>query len=164
VERPHVLCVADAVGLWSSLFSFSEVDLLGVSQHAGEVEQAARAFPEWSFVPDVPTRPETAETFHAAVCLMALCELGPAERRERLEGIARVLRVGGVLILVDRFLEGAGGISTGAPSPRTLLAEVQQAWGQNVVLEYVETLRLPGEDLTSIGLFAVSKLGRPGRP
>jgi hypothetical protein len=32
-----------------------------------------------------------------------------------------------------------------------------------VVLEHVESLRLPGEDLTSIGVLAFTKLGRPLR-
>jgi hypothetical protein len=163
-EHPSVLLVTDAVGLWAPLLSFSEGDLLGVSDQARNSEQAARDFPEWTFATGLPRRPQAAETVHVALCLLALCERSEAVRRRRLEQIGHMLRIGGTLILVDRFLQGAGGTSISAPSPRQLLAELQQAWGRDVVLEHVETLRLPGDDLTSVGLFTVSKLGRPRRP
>jgi hypothetical protein len=44
------------------------------------------------------------------------------------------------------------------------MAEVSEAGARHLVLEHIQALRLPGEDLTSAGLFAFIKLGRPERP
>jgi hypothetical protein len=44
-----------------------------------------------------------------------------------------------------------------------LLAEIRDTSLRHVVLEHVETLRQPGEALTSVGLFAFTKIGRPER-
>jgi hypothetical protein len=100
---------------------------------------------------------------HVALCIAALCDRGREDRDRRLRGLLGSLRVGGRLIVLDRFFDGLGGRTNGGPTPRQLLAEIGDASEWHVVLEHVEAIRLAGDDLTSVGLFAFTKLGRPER-
>jgi hypothetical protein len=104
------------------------------------------------------------ETVHVALSINALCDHPREERATRLFALLQALRVGGRLIVLDRFLDGYAGRLTGAPAPAELLADVREASLRHVVLEHVETIRYPGEALASAGLFTFTKIGRPERP
>jgi hypothetical protein len=162
-ERFAAMILADEVDNWASLLPLAGADVIGFALEPGSAERAARNFPEWCFGAQPPGGGDESETVHGAVCIAALCDRGPEERDRRLAGLLRAVRVGGRLVVLDRFFDGFGGRANGGPSPRRLLAEIADASQRNVVLEHVEAIRLPGDDLSSVGLFAFTKLGRPQR-
>jgi hypothetical protein len=135
-ESGRVLLLADGAELWVPLLAGLRVD---------------------TELPD-------DETVHVALSIHALCDQPGEERSRCLSAMLRALRVGGRLIVLDRFLDGRTGRLTGGPAPGELLAEIREASLRHVVLEHVETLRQPGDSLKSTGLFTFTKIGRPERP
>jgi hypothetical protein len=160
-ERFRTMILADEVDHWASLLPFAHADVVGIALDPGIAGRAARNFPEWSFETQHPSDRDQPETVHAALCMAALCDCGREDRDRRLGGLLRSLRVGGRLVVLDRFFDGLDGRTNGGPTPRQLLAEIGATAERHVVLEHVEALRIAGEDLTSVGLFAFTKLGRP---
>jgi len=157
------LVLADHVERWASLLSLTAADVIGVDHDPANTHHAAQSFPEWSFREQLPSGDDEVETAHIAVCVDALCSCEESERRRRLVALLRALRVGGRLIVVDQFFDGVDGRTDGGPTPRELMAEVSDAGARHLVLEHVEAHRLPGDDLTSAGVFAFIKLGLPER-
>ncbi len=160
-ERFTTMILADDVDHWASLLPLADTDVVGIALDPGIAARAARNFPEWSFETQHPSERDQPETVHAALCIAALCDCAHEERDRRLGGLLRSLRVGGRLVVLDRFFEGLDGRTKGGPTPRQLLAEIATTSERHVVLEHVEALRIAGDDLTSVGLFAFTKLGRP---
>jgi hypothetical protein len=160
-EQLAALVIGDDLSEWCSTLPLRKASVLGVSSDGMEAERAGRDFPEWEFATELPL--DAVERFHVALCAYVLCADSPDRRRLRLAVTLQSLRVGGILVILDRFLEGHGGVSNGAPTPRELLGEIRSAAAGNVVVRDVEAIRLPREDLTSTGLLAFAKLGRPER-
>jgi len=158
-----VLVLAAHVEHWASLLPLGSADVIGIDHDPTNTRHAAQSFPEWCFAEDVDNDDEP-ETAHVALSVGAICDCEGPERRRRLVALLRALRVGGRLIVLDRFAGGHDGRTDAAPTPRELMAEVSEAGARHLVLEHIQALRLPGEDLTSAGLFAFIKLGRPERP
>jgi hypothetical protein len=160
-ERPSVLVLARNVDRWTALLPLSGATVTGLELDPEALERDRVSFPEWRFEREFPAG--GGETAHISLSVLSLCQCAATQRRHNLAGLLRGLRVGGHLIIVDRFLEGRGGRAIGAPAPAELLADVREASTAGVVLEHVETLRLSGDDLVSVGLLAFTKLGRPER-
>jgi hypothetical protein len=129
---------------------------------AEDAEQWA-ALPALSGAEVLAPESDCVESAHIALSVGALGGCSDGERRRRLRSLLRALRIGGRLIVAERFLEGRGGSAIGAPPPRALLAEILEASARLVALEHVEAIRFRGDDLTGTGLFAFTKLGRPER-
>jgi hypothetical protein len=160
-ERTVATVLADHIDHWASLLPIARTDVLGFDPDRAHVEQARRSFPEWRFETALPAHaPEVA---HVALSINALAGEPEAVRCEQLAALFATLRVGGRLIVADRFLDGRSGTAIGAATPAELLVDIREASARHLVLEHVESLRLPGEDLTSVGVLAFTKLGLPVR-
>ena len=159
-ERPRGVVVTEEIERWASLLPLGASGLCGFSFGRERVRAAAADYPEWRFAVGVPTGVEFA---HVAVSVLALCDQNPGERERRLLALVRALRVGGRLVVIDRFLQGRGGRQIGAPPPKRLLEEVAAASQGHVVLSQVRALRFAGDDLIGTGLFAFVKIGAPER-
>ena len=154
-ERARGIVVTEEIERWASLLPLGAAGLAGFGSDRVRVEAARVDYPEWRFAGGMPIGVEVA---HVAVSLEALCDHDQEEREGRVRALFRALRVGGRLVVIDRFLDGRGR-EIGAPRPRQLLEEVAAASRGQAVLSQVRTLRLPGDDLVSIGLLAFVKIG-----
>jgi hypothetical protein len=163
LEVESVVVVADDFEPWGPLFRLGQTELTGSTGDPGSAHRAAAAYPEWRFAPQLNEGAAEPESAHIAVAVLTLCDRPAAERAHRLRALWRRLRVGGRLIVVDRFLDGGSGLPLGRVGPRALLGEILDVSARHVVLDHVQALRLPGEGLASIGVFAMTKLGRPER-
>lgn len=162
-ELLTALILAKDIGRWASLFQLGQTDVKGIDREPESVARAALGFPEWSFDTKLSWEDEEPERAHVTFAVAALCQHSRDVRRETLSRLVRALRIGGRLIVLDRFLADGHVRDVGAPRPRELVADVWHASARHVVLEHVEALRLPNEDLTSVGVLAFTKLGRPER-
>jgi hypothetical protein len=162
-ELLSAVVLADNVERWACLFPLGAADVIGVDHDPAEAHRAAHSFPEWTFTDQLPSEDHEPEIAHVALCIQSLCRCPPPERGRRLASLLRILRVGGQLIVLDEFFDEAAGRPDPNPTPRGLMTEVSGACAGHVVLEHMQTHRLPGGDLTSVGLFAFTKLGGPQR-
>lgn len=164
-ERVSAIVVGEDVGRWMSLLRLDQCEVLGIDGNPDHVAQLNQSFPEWRFQPWMP-RPQSewVESNHLAFCAFALCSHEQDERVRRLDRLFKGLRVGGLLLVLDRFLEGESGRILPGPGPRELLSEILRISSRHVQLEHAEAIRLPTDNLTSVGLFGLRKLGGPARP
>jgi hypothetical protein len=162
-ERTVATVLADQIDVWASLLPAARTDVLGIDPDRNHVERARHSFPAGRFEMAMPTGARADEVAHVALSVNALAGEAQAVRCERLAALFAMLRVGGRLIVTDRFLDGRGGRTIGAATPDALLRDVRETSARHLVLEHVESLRLPGEDLTSVGVLAFTKLGHPLR-
>jgi hypothetical protein len=159
-EQPRGIVVGRPIQQWATLLPLGATGLIGVDFDRANLSAAAASFPEWRFVDEIP---DEIEVVHLALTMMSLTSEERDERLRRLRTLFATLRVGGRMVIIERFLDAAGGHALGAPGPKQLLSEVGHASAGHLVLAQVQTLRLTGEDLFGIGLFAFAKVGRPER-
>jgi hypothetical protein len=159
-ERARGIMLAPRVGQWAPLLPLGGAGLTGIDFDPADARAAAADFPEWRFGTQLGAEVEVA---HVAVAIGSLCDQPREERHRRLGALWRALRVGGRLVLIDRFLDGRGGLAIPAPSPKQLLVEIDELTAGHAVLAELQALRLSGDELTSTAMFSLLKIGRPER-
>lgn len=158
-ERLRALVMASRPERWGSLVPAGS-EVTGVATDPGRLAAARLAYPQWRFVAALD---DHAEAAHVGLAVLALGDQPAQERELRLRALFRAMRVGGRLIVIERFFEGRNGRTIGAPSPTQLLEQINQVTAGHLVLAEVRSLRLSGDDLSSVGLFSLIKVGRPER-
>lgn len=164
-----VLEVGSGTGRWASSFDPAKTRFSGVDGE--EAVAAARA--EFSGLPgkrfdplgEGLLLPHEDETFDL-VFSVAVMHRHPAPVKGRLVSeMWRVAKPGGRLLFLEDFVfgEGARGPGVYPISVLEFVGLLLEATDGQVVLEYFESLRYPGEDLTRGGLVVVSRLGVPKR-
>lgn len=162
-----VLEVGAGRGRWLQSFDRERTRFFGVDPDEENVAAARAGFPEAGFDPlgEDLRLPHEDETFDLVFSVTTL-QRHPAPEKERLlSEMWRVAKPGGRLLFLEDFVfeGGVGGPGIHPVSVRGFVGLLLGATDGQVVLEHVESLRYPGENLTRGGLLAVSRLGVPKR-
>jgi hypothetical protein len=162
-----VLEVGCGDGRWAASFDPAAARFCGVDADGRMVEAARVNFPEGRFDPFGPEAglPHEAESFDLVFGVGLLHHEPAAMKRALISEMWRVARPGGRLMFLEDFVAGREG--PGAPAhPVSVLRFVDvllEATNGQVVLEHVQSLRYPGDDVVRGGLISVSRLGVPAR-
>ena len=158
----EVLEVGSGSGRWVPSFDPVTTRYLGVDSEAAL--SAARAdFPEARFSglgPDLLI-PHEDERFDLVFCVDVLRKHPLAEKKTLLSEMWRVARPGGRVLILEDFVfdRSEGGVYP--ISVNAFVGLLLEATNGQVVLEHVESLRYPREDVTRSAVIAVSRLGVP---
>jgi SAM-dependent methyltransferase len=131
------------------------------------VATARANFPERSFEqlgPDLGF-PYDDESFDLVFSVTVMHHNPTPAKRALLTEMWRVAKPGGRLLFLEDFVTGAWS-ERSTVYPMSVLGFVElllEATAGRVVLDHVESLRYPHDDVTRAGLIAVSKLGVPKR-
>ena len=157
-----VLEVGVGVGRWAAGFDLTRTRFVGADADGGAVEAARGEFPGIRF--DVLGGdlflPYDDESFDMTFSVDVMHRNPTPARRALLSEMWRVTRPGGRLNFLDQFVTARRpGIY---PMPvRKFVGLLLEATGGQVVLEHVESLRYPYDDLVRGGLLSLSRLGVP---
>ena len=162
-----VLEVGAGIGRWAESFDPARTRFCGVDISEGMVATARANFPERSFEqlgPDLGF-PYDDESFDLVVSVTIMHHNPTPAKRALLTEMWRVAKPGGRLLFLEDFVTGAWS-ERSTVYPMSVLGFVElllEATAGRVVLDHVESLRYPHDDVTRAGLIAVSKLGVPKR-
>lgn len=162
---PDVLEVGAGAGRWVSSLGPAKARVVGIDARADLVETARANFPDHRFdhLGADLRLPYDDESFDLIFCVTTIQNNPEAAKRTLLSEMWRATRPGGRLLFLEDF------VPTRKPeSPSTYPVSVTKfvdlildvSDGQ-VVLEYVESIRYPDEDLHRGGLISLLKLGVP---
>ena len=159
-----VLEVGAGIGRWAASFDLGQDAVYRGGYQRGPWSRPPDAnFPERRFdqLGDEPILPYGDESFDLAFCVTVMHHNPTPTKRALISEMWRVTRPGGRLMFLEDFV--SGGWSRGPtvyPMSVSKFVEllVEATTGQ-VVLEHVESVRYPHDDLTRGGLLSVSKLG-----
>jgi SAM-dependent methyltransferase len=162
-----VLEVGVGIGRWAASFDLARTRFFGVDISEGMVAAARANFPEGRFdrLRDELLFPYEDESFDL-VFSVTVMHHNPTQAKERLlSEMWRVARPGGRLLFLEDFVVGKWTYtSTVYPmSVQTFVELLLEATAGRVMLEHVESLRYPHDDMVRGGIIAVSKLGIPKR-
>lgn len=157
-----VLEVGAGIGRWAASFDLTNTRFVGVETDGVAVEAAREEFPEARFEvlgADL-TLPHDDESFDLAFSVDVMHRNPTPAKRSLLSEMWRVTRPGGRLIFLEEFVTGRRpGVH---PMPvRRFVGLLLETTGGQVVLEHVESLRYPYDDLVRGGLLSLSRLGVP---
>lgn len=159
-----VLEVGSGDGSWPTGFNPSETRFSGVYTSDEAVEAARRDFPEHSF--SLPEKGfglvQSDDTFDLSFSVNFIRVQSDSVRSALVSEMWRVTRPGGRMIFVEDFVTGGSkdlGISSLSVSE--FVEQVVEATAGRVVLDHVESLLYPGEDMFRGGLISLQKLGGP---
>ncbi len=163
-----VLEVGTGAGRWASSFDPTQTRFVGIDAREDLVEIARANFPEGRFdrLGSDLLFPYEDESFDLVFSVTVMHHYPAPAKRTLLSEMWRVARPGGRLLFLENF------VFTGQPEKLvTHPVSVTQfedlildATTGRVTLEYVESLRYPGEDLRRGGLISVLRLGVPKTP
>lgn len=160
-----VLEVGAGDGRWAASFDPAATRFCGVDFEEGRVSAARANFPDRRFDlagPDL-LLPHEDESFDLVFCVDTLNRHPAPARRTLLSEMWRVARVGGRLVFLEDFVAGRR-IGGSAARPMSVLRFVDlllEATNGQVVLEHVQSLRYPRDDVVRGGVISVSRLGVP---
>ena len=162
-----VLEVGAGVGRWVPSFDPDKTRFFGADVSEGMVAAARDNFPEARFDhlgPDV-LLPYEDESFDLVFSVTVMHHNPTPVKRTVLSEMWRVARPGGRLLFLEDFVAGSRtGKSTVYPmSVLKFVGLLLEATAGRVVLEHVESLRYPHDDVSRSGILAVSRLGTPQR-
>jgi len=163
----QVLEVGAGVGRWATSFDPAKTRFCGVDVSEGMVSAARANFPEASFErlgPDLGL-PDEDESFDLVFTVTVMHHNPTPAKRALLSEMWRVTRPSGRLLFLEDFVVG-GWSERSTVYPMSVLEFVElllEATAGQVVLEHVESIRYPHDDMTRGGLLAVTKLGVPRR-
>ena len=158
-----VLEVGAGTGRWAASFDLARTRFQGLDTDRTAVETARFNFPEASFGAMRPGTelPHADEAFDLVFSAGALGRYPVPEKGPLLSEMWRVAKPGGRLLFLEDFVSGRAGVH---PVSVTRFVDLlMEATDWQVVLEHVESLRYPGEDLTRAAVISVSRLGVPKR-
>jgi SAM-dependent methyltransferase len=160
-----VLEIGSGAGLWASSFDPKKTRFVGTDTRASLVQSARANFPDCCFDhlgADLQL-PYDRETFDVVFSVTAMQPNPEAAKRSLMSEMWRVARAGGRLLFLEDFVATGQVASTSThliPVAKFVDLILDATDGQ-VVLEYVESLRYPDEDLHRGGLISLLKLGLP---
>jgi len=166
VEAPlDVLEVGVGVGRWASSFDPSETRFVGIDASEDLIKTARTNFPGHRFDlldPDLHL-PYEDESFDLVFGVTIMHHHPVPAKRTLLSEMWRVARPGGQLLLLEDFV-----LTRRSEKPAIYPMSVKEfvnlaleATAGRVVLEHVESLRYPDEDLRRGGLVSLLRLGVP---
>lgn len=160
-----VLEVGAGIGRWTASFDLAKTRFCGVDISEGMVRAARANFPEGHFdtIGEDLVIPYDDESFDLTYSVTVMHHNPTPAKRTLLSEMWRVTRPGGRLILQEDFVTGKR-VASSTVYPMSIMKFVDlllEATGGQVVLEHVESLRYPHDDLVRGGLLSLSRLGVP---
>ncbi len=158
-----VLEVGSGEGLWAASFDPANTRFFGLEWDGEAVDEARVAFPYASFQhlgPD-ETFPHDDESFDLVFTVGVTSSLPVPAKRDVISEMWRVARPGGRLVFLEDFV--ATKHDAPVVSVQAFVVLLVEATGGQAVMEYVESLRYPGEDFVRGGVLDVTRLGVPKR-
>jgi ubiquinone/menaquinone biosynthesis C-methylase UbiE len=159
----EVLEVGAGEGLWASSFDPTKARFVGIDAREDLVETARANFPEGRFdhLGSDLLLPYEDESFDLVFSVTVMHQNPPQARLTLLSEMWRVARPGARLLFLETFVFPRGPDEPAAhPISVTEFVDlIIDATAGQVVLEHVESLRYPGEDLRRGGLISVLRLG-----
>jgi SAM-dependent methyltransferase len=160
-----VLEVGTSVGRWASSFDLTKTRFVGIDAREELVRTARVNFPEGRFdrLGSDLLLPYEDESFDLVFSVTVMHHNCAPAKRTLLSEMWRVARPGGRLLFLENF------VFTRRPevpaihpiSVTGFVDLILDASAGQVVLEHVESLRYPGEDLRRGGLISLLRLGVP---
>lgn len=160
-----VLEVGVGVGRWAASFDLAQTRFTGVDISEGMIETARANFPEGRFdrLEDDLILPYDDESFDLSFSVTVMHHNPTPAKRILLSEMWRVTRPGGRLMFLEDFVTGKRSTRS-TVHPMSVLRFVDlllEATAGQVVLEQVQSLRYPHDDLVRSGLLCLSRLGVP---
>ncbi len=160
-----VLEVGAGVGRWASVSGLSGTRYHGVDLSDDMLGAASTDYPEAHFEslgPDL-LLPYDDESLDLTFTVDTLHHNPTPSKRTLLSEMWRVTRPGGRLLFLEDFVaERMSPGSTIHPmSIKSFVGLVMEASAGQVTLEYAQSLRYPGDDVSRAGLLELSRLGTP---
>jgi ubiquinone/menaquinone biosynthesis C-methylase UbiE len=163
----EVLEVGTGVGRWATSFDLAKTRFTGVDIREDMISAARSNFPELHFDqlgPDL-LLPYSDESFDLVFGVAVMQDNPLAVRRTLLSEMWRVVRPGGRLLFMEDFVS-AERTEKSSISPMSVLEFVGlilEVTAGQVILEHVESLRYPHDDLFRGAVISLSRLGVPKR-
>lgn len=161
----EVLNVGAGSGRWTPSFDPAQARFTGVDVDAAAVAAARTNFPEARFdlIEPEGQLPYGDESFDLVFGVDVIQRCSTPVRLVLLSEMWRVARPGGRLVFLEDFVPGKPAPETAGPFVSVLefVDLLLEATRGRVVLEHVESLRYPLDDIVRGGLLALSKLGTP---
>jgi SAM-dependent methyltransferase len=158
-----VLEVGAGVGRWASSFDPTEARFVGIEAREDLLETARANFPEERFdhLGSDLLFPYEEESFDLVFSVTVMHRNPAPAKRTLLSEMWRVARPGGRLLMLENFVfPRQPEEPTVHPMSVTEFVDlILDATAGQVVLEHVESLRYPGEDLRRGGLISLLRLG-----
>lgn len=159
-----VLEVGACVGRWAASFDLARTRYCGLDASEDNLENARRNFPERRFDPLGPDLrfPHDDESFDVVFGVDFLQEESPPARAALLSEMWRVTRPGGRLTFLEDFVFERPAERRVPPMPVSgFVSLILETTAYQVVLDHVESLRYPGDDLFRSGVISLLRLGVP---
>lgn len=162
-----VLEVGCGVGRWVKSFDPATSRFHGLDVSPEMVATARRNFPDAKFetLGDGLDFPHEEESFDLVFTATVLHHNDAATKRSLISEMWRVAKPGGRLTFLEDFVFGKQweGSVVYPMSVLQFMELLREATSGEVVLEHVESLRYPHDDLTRAAVVSVSKIGVPRR-
>lgn len=160
----HVLEVGSGNGNWPTSFDLSETHFIGVYMDEEAVKAARRDFPECNFFP--PGKDfrivQSGDAFDLSFSVNFMQVQPDLNLPALISEMWRVTRPGESMIFLEDFVTGASGDTGISPLSVSEFVDLAlEATGGRVILDHVESLLYPEEDMYSGGLISLRKLGGP---
>lgn len=160
-----VLQVGAGVGSWVSSFDLAKTRFTGLDVREDLIETARANFPEGRFDRLGPEHlfPYDDESFDLAFSVIVMHHKCAPTKRTLLSEMWRVTRPGGRLLFLEYlvFSKQPEGSAVYPMSVTEFVDLIIDATAGRVVLEHVESLRYPGEDMRRGGLISLLRLEAP---
>ena len=149
-------------GRWATSFDPTRTRFVGASADGDAVEEARQEFPNVRFdlLGDDLVLPYGDESFDMTFSVEIMHRKPTPARRALLSEMWRVTRPGGRLIFLEEFVSSRRPDVYPMPVRKFVRLLLEATSGQ-IVLEHVESLRYPDDDLVRGGLISLSRLGVP---
>ncbi len=158
-----VLAVSVGVGRWVSSFDPAKTRFTGIDVREDLLQTARADFPEGRFDRLSPELllPYDDDSFDLAFSVTVMHHNPAPAKRTLLSEMWRVTRPGGQLLFLENyvFAKQPEEPTVHPVSVTEFVDLIIDATAGQVVLEYVESLRYPDEDLRRGGLISLSRLG-----
>jgi SAM-dependent methyltransferase len=160
-----VLEVGTGVGRWAASFEWGSTRFTGIDTREELIRIACYNFPEgrFDYLDSSLLFPYEKESFDLVFSVATLHHKCVRAKRTLLSEMWRVCRPGGRLLFLENFVFTAQS-ETASVYPMSIVEFedlILGATARQVVLEYVESLRYPNEDLHRGGVISLLRLGVP---
>lgn len=160
-----VLEIGSGVGRWAASFDLTTTRFCGVDISEGMVHAARANFPGGRFdtIGEDLILPYDDESFDLTFSVTVMHHNPTQAKRALISEMWRVTRPGGRLMFQEDFVTGKR-LAASTVYPMSVMKFVElllAATSGQVVLEHVESLRYPHDDLVRGGLLSLSRLGVP---
>jgi SAM-dependent methyltransferase len=152
-------------GRWASSFDLAETRFVGVNSSQDMIDTARAIFPEGAFDHLGPELlfPYDEQSFDIVFGVDVMRYYLTPAKRTLVSEMWRVARPGACLILLEDFVFEKRSTTPGIyPMPVLEFVDlILEATAGQVVLEHVESLRYPADDLVRAAVISLTRLGVP---